>query len=183
MFKSITDMDIFCNMTDGYILNSVNFIYNNMLSTYGPEDAENIVNAYNVLNALETRTLYSLIYNSTSTSKLDVDKYIDMLYDKDDIICVQNKIGFVSGNKPNPLDSIYLYTTKNITKSTKLTLDKQYKNDITMLTPQLYQEHLTLIYYEHKHNTSRIKELRDFFQDNIDVEHRSDNVACYTSAL
>jgi|SaaInlStandDraft_4_1057021.scaffolds.fasta_scaffold02926_3 HD superfamily phosphohydrolase len=181
--KSITDMDIFCNMTDGYILNSVNFIYNNMLSTYGPEDAENIVNAYNVLNALETRTLYSLIYNSTSTSKLDVDKYIDMLYDKDDIICVQNKIGFVSGNKPNPLDSIYLYTTKNITKSTKLTLDKQYKNDITMLTPQLYQEHLTLIYYEHKHNTSRIKELRDFFQDNIDVEHRSDNVACYTSAL
>ena len=52
-----------------------------------------------------------------------------------------------------------------------------------MLTPQLYQEHLTLIYYEHKHNTSRIKELRDFFQDNIDVEHRSDNVACYTSAL
>ena len=93
-------------------------------------------------------------------------KYFEKFDDKNNILLFQNKVGFVSGNKPNPLDNILVYKTKDSNVSTKLTAHKKNKEEVTLLMPNIYQEYITTIYYRDKHNKTRINELRDYC-DNI----------------
>ena len=88
---------------------------------------------------------------------------MECLEDKDNIIYYQNKIGYVSGNKPNPLDSIYVYSTKNVNKSSKITSHKKNKQDMSLLLSECYQEYVITVYYKDKTNKQRIAELNEYF--------------------
>ncbi len=159
--SSIKDMNSFCKMTEGYILNSVKFLENHK-EWLTPEQLEKYTMAHNLIDSLESRQLYSMIYHFVSKDKISPLKYFEHFKDKSKILFFQNKVGFVSGNKPNPLDSIYVYKTKDSNISTKLTAHKKNKEDVTLLMPKIYQEYVTMIYYKDKNNKKRINELREY---------------------
>ena len=115
---------------------------------------------------IETRDIYVPIFNFVSKDKLKCHDFNEFI-DKNDIIIYQSKIGFVSGDKPNPFDQIYVYKTKDSAKSYKLEAYKKDKDKFTLLMPQNYQEHITTIYYKHKNNNKRINELIDIFKNII----------------
>lgn len=159
---SIKDMNKFCNMTEGYILNSVKFIENHK-EILTPDQLERFDKANQIISDLETRKLYSMIYHFISKEQVDITQHINNLEDNENVIYYQNKIGYVSGNKPNPLDSICVYGTKNVNKSSKITSHKKNRQDMSLLLPDCYQEYVTTIYYKDKTNKQRISELYDYF--------------------
>lgn len=165
---SITDMNEFIKITDDYIFNSVNIIekFKHNLTS---EQQSNFERAKLLYAKLVNRELYAIIQTISSKQKLqDVWLPFENLPDRDNIIIYQGKIGFVSGNKPNPFDNIYVYKTKDSTKminfgkdthtNIKLEAYKKNKHEITMLTDS-YQECFTIFYYKDKTNTKRINEL------------------------
>lgn len=160
---SIDNMNEFCKLTDEYILESVNII-DKFKSNLSDKQLINLNNAKLLMEKLENRNLYAVILSITTKTQIDISKYVELLPDKENILVFQHKIGFVSGNKSNPFDSIYVYKTKNSSKiSGKIEAFKKNKNDVTTLLPTCYQEYMLTIYYKDKTNISRIKELRDFF--------------------
>ena len=162
--SSINDVDKFCNMTEGYILNSIK-ILETKKELLNSSEQEKLTKAKNLLDNLESRQLYPMIYHFVSKKKVNLDEYFKDFDDKDNILVFQNKVGFVSGNKPNPLDSIYLYKTKNVNKSNKLTWYKKNKEEISLIIPNLYQEYIIIIYYKVKSNVERINELQKYCHD------------------
>ena len=54
----------------------------------------------------------------------------------------QVKIGFVSGNKPNPFDNIYLYNSNEKDKF------KINNNNLTFLISDVYQEYIFIVFYK-----------------------------------
>lgn len=160
--ESINDMNKFCKMTEGYILNSVKFIEDH-LEILNPEQLIRFNKAIELINNLETRNLYSIVYHFVSSDKINIEQYLNEFDDKSEIIYYQNKIGYVSGNKPNPLDSIHVYNTKNSTMSSKIMSHKKNKQDMSLLLSDSYQEYVTTIYYKNKFNKQRIAELYDYF--------------------
>jgi alkylated DNA repair dioxygenase AlkB len=59
----------------------------------------------------------------------------------------KSKVGFVSGNKLNPLDRIYVYKTKDLFENgynVKALLIN--KTDITHIMPDTHQEFITMVY-------------------------------------
>lgn len=171
---SITNMDEFIKITDDYIFNSVNIIEkfkNNLTLT----QQSNFEYAKTLYSKLVNRELYAIIQTISSKQKLqDVWKPFEHFSDRDDIIIYQGKIGFVSGNNPNPFDNIYVYKTKDSTKminfgkdmntNIKLEAYKKNKHEITMLTDS-YQECFTIFYYKNKQNIDRIKELNTLIRE------------------
>jgi len=161
--KSIEDMDKFCDQTDSYILNSVKVI-ENFKSALTSDQLTRFEKAKIILNNLETRNLYSVVYHFVAKDKINFNDLISEFPDKDNILVFQNKIGFVSGDKPNPLDSIYVYKTKDSTKiACELKTYRKKKEKITILMPSVYQECIITIYYKNKHDVERISELYNYF--------------------
>lgn len=163
--ESIEDMDKFCEQTDSYILNSIKMIekFKHHLTD---EQLIRFNKAKVILHNLETRNLYSVVYHFVTKDKMDFKSIISEFPDKDDILVFQNRVGFVSGDKPNPLDSIYVYKTKDSTKiACELKTYRKKKEKITILMPSVYQECIITIYYKNKHNTKRITELYEYFDN------------------
>jgi len=160
--NSISDMNKFCLLTDEYILEGVKVI-NNVRNNLTEQQIKNVDLAFQILNDLENRKLYAVVCNLVSSAKINIDQLLENMHDKDKIIVFQTKIGFVSGNKSNPLDSIFVYKTKDSTKiSGKLEAFKKDKNNVTALVPKTYQEHIVTIYYTDKTDVVRINELKSF---------------------
>ena len=159
---SITDMDKFCELTDEYIFESLKVI-GKFTSNLTETQFKNYKKAIELVNKLDMRKLYTTVSSRVLQEKIDITKLLsDMsLPDSDDIIVFQNKIGFVSGNKPNPFDSILVYSTKN----TKISDKYMEKMEVmSLLLPKSYQEYLVMIFYKDKDNKSRIKELKELFK-------------------
>ena len=62
------------------------------------------------------------------------------------IIIHQNRIGYVSGNKKNPLDNIYVYKSKNLSHGEFLP-QKINKQTSSIIVPEIYQEHVIMLFY------------------------------------
>jgi hypothetical protein len=137
-------------------------------SSLSPQQYINYEKAKVLIDDLEKRNLYAVIFSTIAKEKINISNIINCLDDKNDILVLQNKIGFVSGSKPNPFDSIYVYKTKDATKiSGTISAFKKDKEYMTILMPNLYQEYIITGYYKHKHNTKRLHELKLYF-NNID---------------
>ena len=146
----------FCQLTDTYLLNTLEFIVNppeilgEMLFTYFKkvEDDEgnsydNILSdAYELYQRIKERKLYKLIFSKTSDGPIEYDEKYD---NKELYEVYHNKIGYVSGNKGNPLDDIYFYNTKDI-QNGEYKKFKINKEDVSKLIPNVYQEHILMIY-------------------------------------
>lgn len=158
---SISDMNKFCKITEAYILNSVKLLETKK-EWLSEEQLKKFIVVQKLIENLESRQLYSMVYHFVSKDCVDPSKYFEDMEDKDKILFFQNKVGFVSGNKPNPLNSIFVYKTKHSNTPTQLTAHKQNKEEVTLLMPNIYQEYIITIYYKDKNNKKRINELKEY---------------------
>ena len=153
ILDSIYDIEKFILLTDDYILN---------MGRYFSITDHNIKS---IINIIDSREIYPLIHSSVykPTDPKLTNLTLETIYKEknineskiDDLILSRHKIGFVSGNKPNPLNSVYLYHSKNpYDNLTILTNSETIK-----LIPEIYQEILILIYYKYKKNTDIINNL------------------------
>ncbi len=162
---SIGDMDDFCNMTEGYVMNSAKILskYKNI---FNEEQQIKLVNALKIIDDIENRNLYAIVYSFKSKDKIDFTDLKELDKTEDNIIIFQHKIGFVSGNKPNPFNSIDVYKTKNSKKiSESIEVFRKSKEKITMLMPEIYQEYINIIFYKDRTNVKKIEELKIIFKN------------------
>lgn len=126
--KSIEDMDVFCKLTDETI-----FCYIQMIISPPPfiginlknEEYNIIKEANNIYQNIIRRHLYQQILQIADDDKAELfmrNFLIHLLktypeFKPEDFEIFKTRIGFVSGNKPDPFESIYFYDKKedNIT--------------------------------------------------------------------
>ncbi len=161
---SIYDMNKFCDMTEGYILHSVKTL-STLNKFFTDQQNEKINKALKLINDLDERRLYPTIYSFKSKEKLNLSDILkDIDYDEN-IIVYQRKVGFVSGDKPNPFNDIYVYKTKDTTKMIdSIEIFKNNKDKITMLMTDIYQEYINVIFYKDRLNHDKILFLRNHFK-------------------
>jgi HD superfamily phosphohydrolase len=178
--ESIKDMNKFCKFTDTFIVQYPDFLDMFMINnTENSEQKKAMDEIIGLSNKLKTHRFYHLIFAFVLEKKINFDKE-EIFKDEfaqylDDIIIHSSIVGFVSGNKSNPLDNIYLYDYDDI----KYSNDKvQYignpiqknKHGITNLISNNYQEHLTMIYFKKNDDVSKktiIPKLEEHFQNYI----------------
>jgi HD superfamily phosphohydrolase len=157
--QSIEDIDEFCKLTDEVIFNYLTTYeqsLTNKLIKFDIKSKEkiDIKKAIIIMNKINKRQLYSYIGELINKNNIDVDditKY-DNEINKDDIILCKYTIGYVSGNKPNPIEHIYFYDKKETAKNS-FTIKKE---NVSSLIPDNYQEHYTKIFCRHKSSYNKI---------------------------
>jgi HD superfamily phosphohydrolase len=159
--ESVNDMDQFINLTDEYILNSIN-IFDTYKHFFTELQQKNITKAKDLIDKIKSRQIYPLVYSIISKNKIDITNLFSHFDDNDDILCFQNKIGYVGGDKPNPLDCLHVYKTKYDNVSTLFKSHKLNKKQISGLISNTYQEYILKIYYKDKNNKKRINELEKY---------------------
>lgn len=141
----LNDINKFIMLTDDFILT---------MARYHSIKDENLKN---IINKLDSHNLYTLIYNTyldiNDNLSSEIKEYINS---NNKIIYFENIIGFISGNKNNPLDNVYLYGTKNPYNE----LSILSKSDSNKLLPSKYQEKLILIYYIDSNDKKKIDEIK-----------------------
>jgi HD superfamily phosphohydrolase len=139
----------FCKLTDDYIMSSVKILYE-QITLFSTREQIFIKTAHDILLQIETRELYSCV-NSYILKELPEITKKDIIdkFEISNITLFIDKIGYVGGNKTNPLDNISVYETKNIGNSYPSRIDPM-KNDITLLIPEIYQEYMISIFIHKK---------------------------------
>jgi len=133
----------FCKLTDLYLLNILEFLINppeSFRETLINKSTNKINDAYKIYQKIKERQLYKLVLSKTSIEQMSCD---DQYTDKDIYEIYQTKIGYVSGNKQNPLENIYFYNTKDNQKGNYIKIDKC---EVSKLIPEVYQEYILMIY-------------------------------------
>jgi HD superfamily phosphohydrolase len=145
----IIDMDVFINLTDDYIICLMHMFLMSCDSSEKPSingvpiDPNDTIKVKEISTRIKTHKLFSHVGTITSKTYM----YLDPHFNDNDHYIYKNKIGFVSGNKKNPLDEIYVYQTKELlVNNNEINCTKISKNDISQLSPESYQEHLVIIF-------------------------------------
>jgi deoxynucleoside triphosphate triphosphohydrolase SAMHD1 len=147
IYESVSDIDKFCQLTDDYILSAVKYLYKEK-QKYNADEIVRIDKAYTLYQRLLTRDLYQFVTTVVSEKELDYNIF-DVLgiNDNPDAILNVCKIGFVSGLKKNPIESLYFYKSKCPTDCHTL-----QKEQISCLLSNRYQECLNMIFLRHKND-------------------------------
>ena len=143
--QSIKNMNSFVKMTDDYILQYMEFLLDmrdkNIPSLILSDN--DYTTLTNLRNRLQTHNLYPHIGTVVTKSPISINEY----FNNNTFIVFQHKVGYVSGNKTNPLDNIYVYKTKDLfMKGSNVKARKINKNDISHIIPDIYQEYITMIF-------------------------------------
>lgn len=162
--SSILDMNEFCKLDDEYILQSVKFL-SLPFCHLSADLMSNLERAKNIIDRLHTHQFYAFVDSHVSTSKLDLSDFVTMTGNDSNLVIYQSKVGFVSGNKTNPLDNVYVYKTKDTGKYLKIEAIKKNKEDITALMPKTHQEHVIMVFYKNKSDIVRINDIKRSFND------------------
>ena len=151
--KSVTDLDYFCELDEDFIRNVVKFT-----TMYQKTPDLEFVAARQLLTRIDQRKLYSHVGTLVTDTNKDKKEPFDLgrlstLVDvsveelNKVLIIHQNSVGYVSGDKQNPLEKIYYYDHKAIHNGAmpeKFLLDE---SRMTKLVPTCYREHVTMIFY------------------------------------
>lgn len=163
---SINDMNVFCKLTDSYIME-----YVNVSEDFKQHFTEEQIIAWNnskiILDKLNSHTFLTSIAQITTEYPLQLERTIKIRDDKDMIVVYQTKIGYVSGNKSHPLDNINV-TIEKINSyeiispylSDRCDSFKINRNQISTLISKSYQEYITFLYYKNPSDKKRISELQ-----------------------
>lgn len=160
--ESIYNLEKFYQLTDDYILNAVYFIEK---IDYENKYQENIKNIKIILELLNTHTLYPLVgkkicdkeINLCKENLKDIKNYENKY--EDDLLIFNTKIGYVSGNKKNPLKHLYGF---NNSSDEKIKINTK---NISYLIPKVYQEYVTYIFYKKINDKQAIEKLRHIFNN------------------
>lgn len=146
---SITDPEKFCKITDQNIMCYLSFVVS---------DDPEVKEAKKLLDRIKTRHLYKHIGTmiSDKESVISYQKFqeINPLINETDIIIHKSKIGYVSGNKKNPLNNLFFFDKKKETKIC-FTIDP---HEVTMFIPTNYQEQLLMIFCRNLDKVEIVKE-------------------------
>ena len=106
-------------------------------------------NAKYILNRIEKRQLYKLVYESNNENEINLKIEILKKFElENDIVVDKIKLNYSMNNK-NPLDYVYLYNGNNIVSS----------KDQYGLLPKYFEEQLIRIYVKNLDKYQKIKEL------------------------
>lgn len=161
--ESILNLDKFVAMTDSYIINYMTMIIDMRFAENNPYFKLLTDNDYDELEELQKRIqnhdLYPHIGTLLSREKINIDHE----FLGDEYMVFKGKVGFVSGNKQNPLDSIYVYKTKDLFENGYNVKAKLInKTDITHIMPENHQEFLTMVYRKDRDFISLSKDKEKF---------------------
>lgn len=138
--KSVLDLEKFIVFTDDFF--NVYLDLWKLKNVYVVESLwDSVDKACELMERIKARELYKFVGDFTvSKTKNNIINYKDFYeicpeIDYDDLIISVVKLGFISGNKENPLDNIYLYDKKNGNECFKIK-----KEEVTNFLPEIYQE-------------------------------------------
>lgn len=148
---SVNDMDKFCKMTDEYILTCTITLLQPFI-VLPKQQIYAISRAETILTKLNAHQIYPHVITYVNDTKLDINRKQFVSGVNSDILIYRNTIGFVSGNKKNPLDNIFVFKTKDLYKSEILTCRIIDVNEYSYLIPKNHQEHIIMVFYKHKNH-------------------------------
>ena len=136
IFNSINSMEKFCVFTDNTVFHMIDTVIN--MPSYFTSDLTtsllaDVVAANNIYQNICQRKLYKCVADISDRPIEYVNAFLDCVQNSD-IQVITTHIGFVSGNKKNPFDSIYFYDKKDFTSCV---LDKK---QISMIMCDTYTE-------------------------------------------
>lgn len=162
--ECVDDINKFINLTDEYILESVK-----ILKPYvDPIHKENFEKAEYLTNMLDHHILYQLIRTFVSKGEIliPLNDIAEGICKPSDLLVYKNKVGYVSGNKENPMNNVYTYKTKDLHAGFEnLKYTKCCNDTFTKLVPASYQEIITMIFYKNKADSDTIQKLK--YKNNI----------------
>lgn len=165
IYDSTSDLDKFCDLTDSYILESVKFL-NKTKHKYNIDDQIRIDKANSILNRLTEYNFYKFIGTivtripiiMTTDNIVKLDKTIN----PESILIYNGKIGFVSGKKDNPLNSIYFFD-KKVYKVDNNNHNIIKKERISAFLPDTYQENLVMFFVKDSNDITTINKIKDIY--------------------
>lgn len=142
--------DRYCRLNEHYIFAVINYMVEDLNET-DPK----VVQAYLILKRIEKRDFYRFITGKMIDEKLtlnsDQQAQIKSLEEKyfGGVIIHQGKIGYVSGDKKNPLDNIYFYNRKHLSTHhySEITPQKINKEQVSKLVSNIYQENYLMVFW------------------------------------
>ena len=151
------NIDEFCELSDSTIFNATivikQFTRNHTLFTISSETKSDIKYIDNILKKINNRELYKNIYFTIFPADEQSQKDINLqeelekflmrkpFYNKEDLIPVLIKIGYLSGNKSHPFDSIHFYNKDNVAGVLS-------KEKVSLLMSEVFQERLFFIIWK-----------------------------------
>ncbi len=178
--KSVENMNDFCKLTDEYIFDCIDHkfeLYKKLVEYDNKylESIEILKKASLLVNRINNHDMYKFIGYHVSNQKIVLTKedyYKLSSFDSsymDKIIIHQTKIGFVSGDKENPLENIYTYSSKLFgTNDSAIESTKMSINDITLITPKIYQEYITMIFCKNN-DEEDIEKIKKWSQELLSI--------------
>ena len=162
------DINNFCRLTDDYILTACDFL-NNFSNNLTIKQKEYLLKATQVLEKIKSRNIYTLVDSIICLEPMliTINDFKDLNIDIEDIFIFNTKIGFVSGNKKNPLDNIYFYNTKITNNMYSPIREPLKKESISKLISETYQEYITMVFYKNKLDTDNILLIKNKFKQLI----------------
>jgi HD superfamily phosphohydrolase len=180
--NSIVDMNTFCQFTDSYIMQFPEFLDSKFFKESIKEPNHQTIVIINEIIALSNRfkmhKFYYPICSFVLNDKMEFDK--EKIFKKtfpnhfDDLVIFTSTVGFVSGNKPNPLDNIYLYESVKYTNDKAISIGPMIQKDkysISNIMPQTYQEYIVIVFFKKNDEQSKrtiIPKIRDYFTEYIE---------------
>jgi HD superfamily phosphohydrolase len=148
IFTDDFNVDRFNELTDATIFNTTTTLLSFTTECIDDGTIANIMFINNILKNIHSRNLYKNVYFKVVSvieqinEEDEINEFIknNAQYNKNELIPVTIKIGFLSGNKSHPFDYIYFYDKKD--KCNTLPLES-----ISLLTNETYQEKLFFIVY------------------------------------
>lgn len=145
---SINEMEKFITLNDNTILECVNIISKlHLEKAYFTEEQQKVAI---LLNKLYENKFYTVLHTTVSRSKIDPEKMlkssgieVELLQH---ITYSQNKVGFLSGNKSNPFNTIYFYDYSDPYKIIG-TIESLSKSIPVLSSTNTHQEYITTFFY------------------------------------
>lgn len=161
---SIVDLNHFITMTDEFIMVSMKFILglkNNLL--FSDKLTQSDYADLEILNQkTQSHGLYPHIGTIVTKDPCNIGEY----FEKSPLHFIhKHKIGYVSGNKSNPLDMIYVYKTKDIANGNYVA-HLINKHEISFIIPDIYQEYIIMVFRKDR-DVDAIKADKEIFKSII----------------
>lgn len=190
--NSIMNMDDFCEYTDSYVMQYPKFLKaelkKNTENKKTPEELVIINKIIELSNRYSRNDFYVPVFGFIMSENIKFDKtsiFKDIFANYiDDIIIHTVTVGFVSGDKSNPLDNTCLYDDIKYVNE-KITYIgstiKKNKFGITNIIPNSYQEYVTVLFFKKTDQHSKdtiIPKIEKHFKDYI-AEYLKESIINY----
>ena len=143
-----TNLLSFCRLNEQYILNVIKY----KVEEEGTDD-KGFIEAAKILDRVHRRDFYAFLAGKTMGKRWKLTEERKMYLSELEtryhgrILVHQSKIGYVSGDKDNPLDHIYFYNRKNLIDRVPIKMEKIAKEKVSRLISDTYQEHYIMFFW------------------------------------